>query len=41
MRDRNGYELNTASVIGALLYQVVTLLTDLCYGWLDPRVRLT
>jgi peptide/nickel transport system permease protein len=27
-------------VIGALLYQIVTLLTDLCYGWLDPRVRL-
>jgi len=28
-------------IIGALLYQVVNLLTDLCYAWLDPRVRLT
>jgi peptide/nickel transport system permease protein len=28
-------------IIGALLYQVVNLVTDLCYAWLDPRVRLT
>lgn len=28
-------------VLGALLYQVVNLFTDLCYAWLDPRVRLT
>jgi len=28
-------------VIGALLYQFVNLLTDLCYGRLDPRVRLS
>jgi peptide/nickel transport system permease protein len=27
-------------ILGALLYQVVNLLTDLCYAWLDPRVRL-
>ncbi len=27
-------------VLGALLYQSVNLLTDLCYAWLDPRVRL-
>jgi len=27
-------------IVGALLYQVVNLLTDLCYAWLDPRVRL-
>ena len=27
-------------VLGSLLYQVVHLLTDLCYAWLDPRVRL-
>lgn len=27
-------------VLGALLYQVVNLGTDLCYAWLDPRVRL-
>ena len=27
-------------VLGALLYQFVNLLTDLAYGWLDPRVRL-
>ena len=27
-------------VLGALLYQVVNLLTDVCYAWLDPRVRL-
>ncbi len=27
-------------IIGALLYQGVNLLTDLCYAWLDPRVRL-
>ena len=27
-------------VLGALLYQVVNLLTDLLYAWLDPRVRL-
>ncbi len=27
-------------ILGALLYQGVTLLTDLCYVWLDPRVRL-
>ena len=28
-------------VLGALLYQVVQLMTDLCYAWLDPRIRLT
>ena len=27
-------------VLGALLYQVVNLATDLAYAWLDPRVRL-
>jgi peptide/nickel transport system permease protein len=27
-------------ILGALLYQGVNLLTDLCYMWLDPRVRL-
>ncbi len=27
-------------ILGALLYQFVNLLTDLCYAWLDPRVRL-
>jgi len=27
-------------IFGALLYQGVNLLTDLCYAWLDPRVRL-
>lgn len=27
-------------VLGALLYQFVNLLTDLAYGFLDPRVRL-
>jgi peptide/nickel transport system permease protein len=27
-------------VLGALFYQVVNLFTDLCYAWLDPRVRL-
>ncbi|MCL1920717.1 MAG: ABC transporter permease [Kiritimatiellaeota bacterium] len=27
-------------ILGALLYQVVNLLTDLCYAYLDPRVRL-
>lgn len=27
-------------IIGAVLYQVVNLLTDLAYAWLDPRVRL-
>lgn len=27
-------------ILGALLYQGVQLLTDLCYAWLDPRVRL-
>lgn len=27
-------------ILGALLYQGVTLCTDLCYAWLDPRVRL-
>jgi len=27
-------------ILGALLYQVVNLFTDLCYAWLDPRVRL-
>lgn len=27
-------------IVGALLYQVVNLLTDLCYAWLDPRVRV-
>ena len=28
-------------VLGALLYQFVNLVTDLAYGFLDPRVRLT
>jgi len=27
-------------ILGAILYQAVNLLTDLCYAWLDPRVRL-
>jgi peptide/nickel transport system permease protein len=27
-------------ILGALLYQGVNLATDLCYAWLDPRVRL-
>lgn len=27
-------------IVGALLYQGVNLLTDVCYAWLDPRVRL-
>ena len=27
-------------LLGALLYQVVNLVTDLAYAWLDPRVRL-
>ncbi|MDD5708437.1 MAG: ABC transporter permease [Kiritimatiellae bacterium] len=27
-------------ILGALLYQLVNLVTDLCYAWLDPRVRL-
>ncbi|MEI7902192.1 MAG: ABC transporter permease [bacterium] len=27
-------------ILGALLYQGVNLLADLCYVWLDPRVRL-
>jgi len=27
-------------ILGALLYQGVNLLTDVCYAWLDPRVRL-
>lgn len=25
-------------ILGALLYQIVNLITDLCYAWLDPRV---
>lgn len=28
-------------VLGALLYQGVNLITDLCYAFLDPRVRLS
>ena len=27
-------------ILGALLYQLVNLATDICYEWLDPRVRL-
>jgi ABC-type dipeptide/oligopeptide/nickel transport system permease component len=27
-------------ILGALFYQAVNLCTDLCYAWLDPRVRL-
>ncbi len=27
-------------ILGALAYQLVNLLTDLAYAWLDPRVRL-
>ena len=26
--------------IGAVLFMIANLLTDLCYAWLDPRVRL-
>lgn len=25
-------------ILGSLLYQIVNLITDLCYAWLDPRV---
>jgi peptide/nickel transport system permease protein len=28
-------------IMGALFYQAVNLITDLCYAWLDPRVRLS
>lgn len=28
-------------ILGAMLYQIVNLATDLCYAWLDPRVKLT
>lgn len=28
-------------ILGALLYQIVNLVTDLCYAWLDPRVKLS
>lgn len=28
-------------VLGAMLYQAVQLITDLCYAWLDPRIRLS
>jgi peptide/nickel transport system permease protein len=27
-------------IMGALFYQVINLLTDICYAWIDPRVRL-
>jgi len=27
-------------ILGALFYQAIHLLTDICYAWLDPRVRL-
>ncbi len=27
-------------IFGALIYQVVNLLTDIAYGWLDPRIRI-
>lgn len=27
-------------ILGALFYQVIHLFTDICYAWLDPRVRL-
>jgi len=27
-------------ILGAIFYQIVNLCTDLCYAWLDPRVRL-
>lgn len=28
-------------VLGAMMYQAVQLITDLCYAWLDPRIRLS
>jgi peptide/nickel transport system permease protein len=39
----NSSDLNVVKAvvfIGALLYVVVNLLTDICYAWADPRVRL-
>lgn len=27
-------------IFGALIYQIVNLLTDIAYGWLDPRIRI-
>jgi len=27
-------------ILGALFYQLINLITDICYAWLDPRVRL-
>jgi ABC-type dipeptide/oligopeptide/nickel transport system permease component len=27
-------------LIGALVYVAVNLVTDLCYAWVDPRIRL-
>ena len=35
-----GAVVRAVVILGALLYQGVNLLTDLCYAWLDPRVRL-
>ena len=32
--------LRAVVLIGAALYQIATLLADLAYAWLDPRVRL-
>ena len=27
--------------IGAVLFVIANLVTDLCYAWLDPRVKLS
>jgi len=26
--------------IGAVLFVIANLMTDICYAWLDPRVKL-
>ena len=28
-------------ILGGLFYQVINLMTDICYAWIDPRVRLS
>jgi ABC-type dipeptide/oligopeptide/nickel transport system permease component len=38
VRDYPQLQANILAI--ALMTMLVNLLTDLCYGWLDPRVKL-
>jgi peptide/nickel transport system permease protein len=40
INSRDFFVLNAMTYIMSLLIVIFTLLTDICYAWVDPRVSL-